>query len=245
MRCGAIIVLLLGVVIFSKAQANTLIIVLRNENLAFVAADSQVADDDGLPNGSACKINITNNHVWAFAGIFQEGGGPFNARISGETAIGAGGTLQEISSRFENTVTGDLKGFLSRFKTNKPEQYARAFKNHRVLVSVLFERNDFVTTEFNLPNSDLPQNIEIIRHACPGDCPINGPVMLAFGDHDAVEPELDRSPNFWDSKGVIAGVNYLMEIQHRATPNSVGPPVSIIGMDHTGALQWVQKGKCD
>ena len=245
MRYAAIIILLLGVVIPFEVRANTLIIVLRIGGIAVLAADSQVADDDGLPNGSTCKINVTNNHVFAIAGIIREGGGPLNVRATAETAIRAGGTLEEIASKFEDALADELKGFLSRFKTNKPEQYARAFQNHQVVVSVFFEKTNFVTTTFYLPNRDFPQTIEIIRHACPGDCPVDGPLLFAFGDNGAVTAEIDRPPNIWEAKTIIPRMNYLMEIQHRATPNTVGPPVSIIAMDQTGDVQWKQKGKCD
>ena len=107
-----------------------------------------------------------------------------------------------------------------------------------------FRKNIARVRTFHVPDAETPENMEIIRRDCPGNC-TGGIDFLMFGNKGAAEAELDRSPDIWNTKGVVGGINYLVDIQHRATPESVGGPVAILRIDKSGSFQWLQHGICN
>jgi prepilin-type processing-associated H-X9-DG protein len=228
-----------------QANANTLIIILSDKNVTVIGADSQVSTPQGTPFGNVCKIHVTDNHVWATAGMMREVGAPFDVWVEAEAAIRAGGSSHEIATRFERAVTPELQELLPRLRAARPDDYARALRHSNAVNSVFLDGVTVETMDFTVPDLNAPQIIQVIRHSCPGNCPVIGIIQLVIGDHDATDAELLRSPGFWESRGVVGGMNYLMELQHQATPLSVAGTLSILSIDKSGATQWLQKGICN
>jgi hypothetical protein len=242
----SVIVLFLGAISFSEAQANTLLIVLRTEDAVFVAADSKVRKTSGRDIGSACKIHVTDQITWATAGIVDDPRSTFNTWKTAETAIRAGGSFSQIVSRFDDDLANQMKELVPRIKRDDPSSYEVAVKSGHPITVVFIKNIEFRMSDFTLPNRDTSDKIEVINQSCPGNgCVMNPQMMAMMGYFDAAKAEVDRNPQIWDQMGIVPALNYLMDIQHDATPVSVAGPVSILRIDKSGALSWLQKGVCD
>jgi hypothetical protein len=230
-----------------SSHANTLIVVLRAVDTAFIGADSEISLPQGTEFGKTCKIHITNDLVWATAGLVLETRGPFNVYAQAETAIRDGGTLDEIATRFELRIIDQLKEMLPRYRATDPNNYYRTIKGglNAIISVVFFKQTDLATRDFFVLDKDAPLDIQIVRHRCPGNCPVSGNAQVLIGDHEAADAELVRiGQDFWGQKGIVGGMNYLVETQHLATPNSVDAPTSILRIDKNGTMTWMQKGLC-
>src|ERR1700687_5664881 len=172
---SSLVILILNMAFLSQARANTFIMVIRTNDEAIVAADSEFSNDAGVPLGRICKIHIANQFIWATSGIEMELRGPFNTRTIAESAVSGGGSLDHVVSRFETELISPLKEALIRAKTNNPQGYLEAVKSHYPVNSVFFQRNDMHVTFFGLPDVNAPDNIEVTHRICTGvasaDCP--------------------------------------------------------------------------
>ena len=237
----------IGAILFSLATEAraTLIIVLRDDTTVIIGADSQLSNSQKMPSGNSCKIRFTNNYVWMTAGLYRDG--PFfDVWAEAQSAISAGGSLEDIVSRFERAVTNGLQEYLTGMKATQPDLYAALVaRSSNVVSSIFLERTNVVTSSFSLPDANTPQNIKVARHSCPGICPAERIYRFVIGNFDAAEAELARFPTLWDTKGFVEGIKYLMEVQHQATPTDVAAPVSILRVNKDGTKQWLQNGLCN
>jgi len=228
----------------SHARADTFVVVFRTEEATVIAADSKIGATQGHDGGNTCKIHITNEITWATTGIVKEVNGPFDLWAIAEAAT-QGGTLNSIVSRFERNAIDQLKETLPRIKSINPESYANAIKTGYVATAVFIYKNDLRIVFFKVPHADIPSDIEVVRNDCPGEaCPV-GVSTLLMGEHGAIDYAFQPPSTFFKEKGLIGGLNYLVDVQHGVTPKDVGAPVSILRIDKSGALSWLQKGMCD
>jgi hypothetical protein len=228
------------------ARANTLIIVLRTEDASIIAADSKVSKASGRDVGAACKIHVTDQFVWATAGILNDPRSTFDTWTTAETTIKAGGSFNEIVSRFDRELAGQLKELLPRIKRDDPHSYDEAVKSSHPVTVIFIKSVDVRMSDFTLPNKEAPDRIEVIDQTCPGNLCISNPQMITMmGYSDAARAEVERNPQIWNQTGIVPALNYLMDIQHNAMPTMVAAPISILKVDKSGSLQWLQKGICD
>ena len=230
------------------ASANTLVIILRTEEANIVAANSQESMWDNLPTGIICKIHITNNFVWTNIGIHNETAGPFDIWKIAESAANQGGSLDDVATRFARDTVPQLGEVLSRLKSSQPERYSVLVTkgDHSVGAVIFFQGATFRGETFKVPDPTDPTNIINTSATCPGRCRKTDQLLFfSFGHNEAVNAALQNSPTIWNDRGIAGTINYLMDAQHSATPNAVGPPVSILRIDKSGALNWLQKGACN
>jgi hypothetical protein len=239
---------MLGALLFfgglcSTACANTLVIVLRTEEASIIAADSKVGTLEGGDNGTVCKIGTTGDFIWTTSGIDDPSG--YDVRKIIVTAIEKGGSFDDIISRFELDIVSQLKQLLVEMKKTDPIKYGEAVEHGHVATPILIQKTNVRTRDITVPNKDDPNDIEVARYDCPGNGCRTGSSRLMTGVYDAASAEIALHPNIWEEKGTIGTINYLMDVQSRATPTIVGGPVSILRMDKSGTLSWLQKGICD
>jgi hypothetical protein len=236
--------LILSVLFSIGARANTLVIVLRNEQNTIIAADSKLKKTEGGNDSSVCKIHISNDVSWATTGIVQEPHKPFNLWNITEAAIKLGGSLDDVAARIEGNVGSQLKEMLPRIKRTEPNSYKEAIRTQFIATVILVRKDNLRMLDFLLPDKNAPENIKIVRRGCPGDLCPEGQTLLMSGFVGAANAERLRYRNLWQEKDMVGGLNYLMEIEHAAMPDFVAPPVAILKIDKGGAVEWLQKGKC-
>jgi|ERR1700722_5841932 len=230
----------------SYARGNTLVIVLRTEEASIIAADSKLAKTDGRDIGTACKIHITDQFAWATSGILNEPGGAFDIWATAETAIKAGGSFDEIVTRFDRELISQLKELPPRIKRINPRSYDEALKSGHAATIIFVKNTDVRLSDFMLPNKADPDSIEVVDQSCPGNlCIATNSIISMMGYYEAAQAEFVHNSKIWDQMGIVPALNYLMDIQHNTTPSMVAAPVSILRIDKGGNFQWLQKGVCN
>jgi hypothetical protein len=155
------------------------------------------------------------------------------------------GGLDRIVSQFQSDTASQLKILLPWLRAANLESYKEATKLPYVVTSAFMQKDTVKFTYFLVPEQNAPENVEVIRHECPGaDCP-TGQLQLMMGEHAAIDMEVARHPDVWKDKGLVGAINYLVGIQSAATPKSVAGPAAILHIDKSGSLSWIQNGKCN
>jgi hypothetical protein len=228
----------------SSASASSLVLVFRTEEASVIAADSKESWSQGLDGGLTCKIHVANDIVWATTGLHRQLNGPFDVWANAESAITMDGSLHAIVSQFESITADELKNLLYWLRAANPENYKEATRLPYVITSVFIKNDTVKVTYFLVPDRNAPENVQIVRHECPGaDCP-TGQLEIMMGEHGAIDAEIARYPDVWRNKGLVGAVNYLVGVQSAATPKLVAAPVAVLRIDKSGILTWLQKGTC-
>jgi hypothetical protein len=228
-----------------QARANTLIILLRSEEVSIVAADSKLRFSDGRNPSDVCKIHVDGNFVWTNSGLSSDENGLFNIVEIARTAIHASDSLNEVAARFEQEILSRLRPFLVKVKEERPFDYKEVMKSPVVISVLVLRRNETRHIDFVVEDSAKPDHIAIRHKQCPGDaCTSSDQYVGMLGIAETANAEIIRNPQIW-RQGVIETLNYLMKLQSNAAPETVGGPVSILRIDKSGALSWLQKGVCN
>ena len=228
-----------------QASANTFIIVIRTEEASLIAANSKIYYAEGAGPDRTCKIHFDDDVVWTAAGINSESNGSFKIDEIGRTAINGGGTLDEIAARFERGVEAKLKILLPKIKEQRPKDYEAIAKSQFPVTAALIRKGELRTVDFFMPDSNLPDKLEIRRGACPGQVCASGRLTLMMGRTAVANTELKQRPELWQQMGIIGTINYLINLVSKAEPATVGGPFSIVRVDKSGAVSWFQKGACE
>jgi hypothetical protein len=135
-----------------SAEANTLILIIRDDKTAVIGADSAISAAGIVPRGNTCKIHITNNIVWVVTGMVQETSGTFNMFAQTEMAIEQGGSLVQIASRLSQSTFGEIQRMLSRLKAGDPFGYSQVVKGAPIPIVQIFmiEGTNLFSLEFLL-----------------------------------------------------------------------------------------------
>jgi hypothetical protein len=239
---GSVAILLSSV----AASANTLVILFRTEQGTVLATDSKVNVVQGqITNGGlVCKMHTANNLVWATTGVVRETHGPFNLWSIADSAANSGGSLDEIVDRFLSNAVTSLREFLPRFKATNPQDYLSMTKGHYPATAIFIRQNAVRTTWFHLPDLDTPNNIEVAKRSCPGNSCPTGTLQVLMGHHETADAMIKDHPEAFN-KGIVGGLNDVMEAQTLATPDDLSPPVDILQIDNSGGVRWLQKGSCN
>jgi hypothetical protein len=88
--------------------------------------------------------------------------------------------------------------------------------------------------------------IDISTRSCPGiPCGNTGhPIIISTGQEDAIRSEINSLSR---PGGLPANdaetARHLVEMEITARPDKVGPPISIVQINNSGA-RWINKGVC-
>jgi hypothetical protein len=88
---------------------------------------------------------------------------------------------------------------------------------------------------------DVTPKMEINRVNCPGDCPIGQPFFFFGGEYETARKtaaEWFKSQQGIGPVGPTEFVRKLVEVEIQASPEKVGPPITILRVDKQGA-HWV------
>ena len=236
---GPIIAMIL---LFISAQSGvaTTIIVLRTPTWIMLGSDSGIrhrlhGQDTLVPE---CKIKQLSGVFFTATGYYRPA--PlFNPYDFAEKAARNGGGVVAIANRFERIAIQPFKASLPAFRLAYPEVFEKSCRNldclQVVFVSVengvpkVAARNFLVTT----PHGRIlvtPDN----HKDCPGDCELGDGWGGRLGMHEEADAILNRSPDFWQVRGPVRGIDELIREEIRAKPKDVALPVSILVIDKTG-----------
>lgn len=231
-----------------RSAYSTTIIALRTDEEAYVAADSKIAAVDGSQPTHGCKLKVIGDVVFASAGLLKETKGPYDIQETARQAIEAGGTLEEIVTRFKAEVFHVYPAVLQHLRQADIQAYSTLLWKRAIIQTVFVHAQSGVihmaSLSFQPSDASAAATIKTTSVECPGPtCP--GALMVGvLGENSAVVQRLDREPTIWRDEQIVPALNHLIDLQALATPDFVSPPVAIISVAKGGQVSWIEPGLC-
>lgn len=211
-----------------------------------MGADSRLFSRDSKITRTACKIGISNDVAWIDPGILLEvGDRGFSINDITTKIMASTSSVEQKIAALKDKIGPIYIELLTDSRTNR---HLADLYRHFVL-----EKNSTLEMAFAYYVGEAPR-LTLINLTASVDA--TGAISLDFkrkdspefdlvtlGQHVAVDEEVRKSRAIFSIMGVPAAIGYLIRKQILATPETVGPPIAILRLDHTGP-QWISKGVC-
>jgi hypothetical protein len=238
------------ILIFTRPAYGTTIIALRDANQIIVGADSLV---EHTIKKSDCKIRQIGSYFIAFAG-YPFIGTPTPERfniidIFRQSIQGNQGTLKDKMLLFAPSIEAKLTTVLELTRNARKELFNTLYmQRDKIVLSVIVAGVEkkipiFSTIEYQIVSSiDEPVRLKRTPHdftyAFP---PNNPPDGILYGNHLEIEKSIkeEEIPN---NSASITTVLRWINLEIKANPSRVGPPIDILRITPQGA-EWIQHKK--
>ncbi|MHB8754697.1 MAG: hypothetical protein ACYC92_07035 [Candidatus Acidiferrales bacterium] len=232
--------LLLLAILFAPLTAlATTIIAVRAPDFVVIATDSK-ATYRGRPGPPAvCKIDKSGALYFAVAGLDHDTRRNFYLKAIVAGNFSPAGNFDEQVTRVEHAVSQALLIELGRMRVEDPGTYAFTVRPGKEVASMVLAEMQKGTPHlaargFSWTPNPAP-SISISRVTCPGDC-ANGRELVSLGEKAAAVKFMHE----------ISGENFdlpslatkLVQLEIDDSPGDVGPPISEIRIDKSGAT-WL------
>jgi hypothetical protein len=231
--------LIVLIILVSVQTRATVLYVRFSSDQIVIATDSKRTAETGQ-TVCVCKIAQIGDTFIASAGLAEFG--DFDPKEFAREAIEDSETLIETRARFEQLITEPLVEVLKRVKVKHPARY-EVFKQGAAINMVFARFKDqpeLVSTAL-IPKDGPNGSITLTNQQFT----LLGPSRtkrIFVGVSKRVEVQLDR-PSFW-SKGVIAGVQRIMEVSI-GDKRDAGGPIDIVQLTK-GSVRWYpHEPRCD
>ncbi len=234
----AIVLLLLSV----PAAATTVVALIDHRHHRVVlAADSLIGRYYAKTTDQECKLIVEPGCAFAMAGFLDKPDPYFHLRDLGEQACQSQGTLKEQADLFLEIAKDPVSSMAQYLHDNEPQFYNR-FSNNGGEFSVVV----FAGEENGKPLA-YARGFKVASDgsATPFSSDITGTGATGYfaGATDHIATYLKATPN-WGHMDAVALARKLVDLEIAAHPNEVGPPVTILTVDHKGKQKWINQGIC-
>jgi hypothetical protein len=237
-RLKAVLTLMLFVVVATESFATQLVLVIEN-NRVVLAADSLIQDDSGSNHYNDCKIHQsgTDDYFWAVTGIGHDRKAKFYPAIliaKRRKDIHGAESLNAVGTSF----VPYLQKSLDLIKKEAPERYADNVKykwmESLYVIDAFNNVREGYVIDFNIDEKGrVVATPAITCDAKLGRCTKVSSISALKGHRLAASPTDSTEQN----------VQRIMNAAMMVRPTQVGPPISILTIEPTGA-RWLDKGKC-
>lgn len=238
---------------FCSAVGNanaTSAIAVREPTFLVFGADSKIISETGAKRDAACKIGTSNNVFWVASGILAAEITHFSVSDIAANSLSTSGNIDDRINNFVQIVAARLTVILNIIHNTNPRFFKSEYVDqpiHPALeiafgtikddVAHLYFRQFIVKTApfssaatISVMQTDMPQ---------PGQPPIG---VADFGLHEIIANEIAK-PDVWATIALPKTIRRLIKMEISAHFDEVGPPISIVLIDKSGA-HWINKGKC-
>jgi hypothetical protein len=235
-------VLLASVVVFA-----TTLVGLPQKDVFVIGADIKVAYKGRGIKGprTVCKIYRAGRVYFAISGMANDRNTNFFPEKIVANSFSESASFKSNLQNMERTLSDSLAIEMTRLKARDRDTFDQDQKYGGDTVSVLaaeMDANHSVMggAGFKYIDGTSP-TVEIHRLICPGDCASEEEVF--FGGHHESAQKI--TTEFYKNHGTVTQptkfVRELVEAEIRSSPDEVGPPITILRVDRTGA-HWISNG---
>jgi hypothetical protein len=239
---------LLAILLFAFPIASTTVVVLRMPTSITVAADSLIAGETEKLTGCKIGSNIGYRISFAMSGRVQHSKAGFYALPLAISAIKGATNAADAAARFGKTAAPKFRDMMIFERGHTPRDFKELMKDPQPVkvAFVAFEQGVAAYTISTVTPTAKGNDIAVTSHesSCPGDaCPDGGGRVIVLGEDQAAIAALSDKNFFHAFSNPASVVKRLVEIEIEAKPDKVGPPISILTIDASGA-HWNEKGAC-
>ena len=216
------------------ALSTTLIAMLDRKNNRIILAADSYSIHSARKSTRECKIRVVENEHCAFgvSGV-AEVQAPDQGLISiydmATIACKSPGDLRHKADTFMEIARNKVAIMASLIRTNEPARFAKLLKQPQGIVTVLFAginqgQLDILLRGFRVqPDGHLPEVSESI----------GGDALLIAGIGKEIS-SYTRSHPTWSEAGYVTAARKFVQIEIKAEPRMVKPPVTVVEMNRLG-----------
>lgn len=231
-----------------KTCSATSVAIVKNANRIIIAADSkgdlEIAGRSG--KYQHCKIHVVMNTAFAIAGLVKNTEGYDSVEIVRQVLS----TNQSLNLSAE-LVAKELRAPLlhalrSAHRNMNPERYVAIVAGEPLEVGMVRMENAvptsaIVTFTATSDKNGTPTAVQAIFDYCPSkDCNANDTNYRVIGFKNAFSRYAKSTVH---NINLIEDARSIIELEIKAAPDMVGPPISILEIDANG-LHWRDLGGC-
>lgn len=222
------------------AVLATTVVGIRANDGFIIATDSKATYRGLGTKGPAtvCKIFQSGSLYFTFAGLANDPSRDFFPEKTVASNFSAADSFARNIAKIERAVSDSLKAEMQRLKTEDPDGFA---SNNRpgadtlsMVAGEMVKGSPYMSAR-GFRYTDKITAVTISRLNCPGDC-LDGVEFFLAGSSDAA-----RRTWFYDrgtARDFVAESRKLVEAQIQASPEQVGPPITILRVNGNGAT-WI------
>lgn len=235
---------------FTATAYGTCIAVLRTEKYIVVAADSKSTNIiGGVHPEASCKIEKVGDKYFSIAGLVLVEEVHYNAMEMASKSAGSAINLEAATESVEKAV----QPFLIRIMEQMRKQFPDYFKKHsenKPIFSIIFYGIEsgipkYYSRQFIVKtNVDNSLKVEVVRqnYNSQGDTDLMYASIGEDNGQGKYFDSLELTPDILSLSNLVNLARNLVEVEIKASPETVGGPIDILQLDEKGE-HWVQRKK--
>jgi hypothetical protein len=232
---------LLLVISVPAVLATTLIGVTSHDSF-IIAVDSKATFKSKTTKKAenVCKIFQSGPLYFAIANLAQDPAHSYFPEKIVANNYSTSDSFAQNVDKIELALSDALKVEMDRLKTENPKDFLYDPKPDEMTQIIIVGEMVHGTPQmfgFGLKYLNESTPISVSRLSCPGDC-ITLPYYFFAGETDVAKKTLH---DFFDKPPVpdpVTVTRKLIEVEIEASPDSVGPPITILKVDKNGPT-WI------
>jgi hypothetical protein len=220
----------------------TTLIGIRVKNGFIIAADSKATYKGPGNRGPAtvCKIVQSGPLYFAVAGLVADRDRGFMPEKIVASNFSSSDSLARNMERIEQAISNSLKVEMKRLKAEDPDNFASNQRPGADILSIIVGEMVNETAQmsgrgFKYVDESTP--IAITRLSCPGNC-TNDAFFFFAGESDVAQKALNTMFSDGTVHNPVTDARKLVELEIQASPDTVGPPITILQVDKNGP-SWI------
>ena len=236
----AIVVLLFAL----PVPATTVVALIdRFHHRAVVAADSLLIYKVADTSTQTCKIVAKPGCTFGMAGLFYKEYPVFHLQELAEQACGLPGDLRHKADGFLDIAKDPVMTVAQYLQQNEPQFYGELTNsNGGELIMVVFAGPEAGNASIFARGYKLDAGGGITPVSLDVSEDNNGAGFFG-GANQQIAAYIKKNPN-WDHGDPVKAARKFVEMEIKAHPQWVGPPVSVLTINHLDQQKWVNPGVC-
>ena len=235
----------ISVLLFAASASATSVLALidKKHHRVVLAADSLLVFTRAGKTAEVCKIIAQPGCTFMMAGLFDKEYPVFHLKELAEQACALPGDLAHRADAFLDIAKDPVTEVASYLRQNEPQFYAEtvsrnggefvivAFAGTQNGKSVIFARGFKLGSD----GSIVPLNRNVTED--------NAGIGFFAGSNEHIAAYVTANKK-WQKMDRIAAARKFIQLEIDAHPDGVGPPISILTIDHLDRQKWVSPGVC-
>jgi hypothetical protein len=233
------------VLLFAVPVPATTVVALidRFHHRAVVAADSLLIYRVADTSTQTCKIVAKPDCAFGMAGLFYKEYPVFHLQELAEQACSLPGDLRHKADGFLEIAKDPVMTVAQYLQQNEPQFYGELTNsNGGELIMVVFVGPDAGNAAIFARGYKLDAGGGITPVSLDVTEDNNGAGFFG-GANGQIAAYVNKNPN-WDHEDPVKAARKFVEMEIKAHPEWVGPPVSVLTVNRLDQQKWVNPGVC-
>jgi hypothetical protein len=228
----------------APAPATTVVALIdRWHHRVVVAADSLLLYKVAGTSTQTCKIITKPGCTFGMAGLFYKEYPVFHLQELAEQACAVPGDLHQKADAFLDVSKDPVMDVAKYLQQNEPDFYGELTNsNGGELIMVVFAGPQAGSPAIFARGYKLDTNGDLVPVSLDVNENNNGAGFFG-GANQQIAAYLKAHPN-WQQMDTVKAARQFVQMEIKARPDWVGPPISVVSINHLDQQKWANAGVC-